>query len=62
MLGSREEKTMNNWTEGEAVKVKSQAGESIGGWLYLVAIGMIFSPIMNALHVKQLVEAAQNAN
>lgn len=53
---------MNNWTEGEAVKIEPQAGESIGGWLYLVAIGMILNPIMNALHIKQLVEAAQNAN
>jgi Protein of unknown function (DUF2569) len=53
---------MNNWTDGEAVKVEPQPGESIGGWLYMVAIGIILSPIMNALNVKQLVEAAQNAN
>ena len=53
---------MNNWTNGEVVKAESLPGERIGGWLYLVAIGMILSPIMNALHVKQLVEAAKNAN
>lgn len=37
-------------------------GESIGGWLYLVAIGIVMSPIMNARHVMQLIHAAENAN
>jgi len=53
---------MNNWTEGKAVKVEPRAGENIGGLLYLVAIGVILSPIINAFYLKQLVEAAQNAN
>lgn len=53
---------MNNWTDSKNIKTELQPGENIGGWLYLVAIGIVLGPIMNVLHVKQLIEAAQKAN
>jgi len=42
--------------------LSTQKTNKIGGWLYLIAIGIIFSPISNAIHFKQLVEIALNAN
>lgn len=34
----------------------------IGGWLYLMAIGIVVSPILNAVHLHQLVTALQEAD
>ncbi|HNV88962.1 MAG TPA: DUF2569 family protein [Methylotenera sp.] len=50
------EKTENN------IEVPTQSVESPGVWLWLFAIGVVLSPILNFYHIKQLYNAIQNVN
>lgn len=42
--------------------VIKQAKVKIGGWLYLVGIGQVLSPIFNLINLKKLADAASTAN
>ncbi len=49
---------LDNLASGET----APTGFSIGGWLYLVAVGIVLNPILNFVHFMQLTEAAQKTN
>lgn len=54
---------MNDWSNTEPVNTHdSSPNKKIGGWLYLVAIGITLAPIANFFNLNMLIETAKNAD